>query len=195
MAGTHVHEGYATLTQINGSEGNAVTAISDQAVGDNNVGGCTLMVRHFRFERLDVGTLRLTVFTNCARGARMRPEFFGTHCRENIVTEETLIVSMSVYDGDRKARETANLIIDFGCLTGTCAGIHDKCPFQSEDQSGVQSVVVGRNTVHAVCEFNSTSHRYNPTVIFGTCGAIRASGEHIFALLHITKGIKVHHSA
>ena len=195
MAGTHVHEGCATLTQVNGGKGNTVTAIGDQAVGDNNIGGCTLVVRHFRFERLDVGTLRLTVFTNCTRGARMRPEFFGTHCRENIVTEETLIVTVSVYDGDRKARETANLIIDFGCLTGTCAGIHDKCPFQSEDQSGVQSVVVGRNTVHAVCEFNSTSHRYNPTVIFGTCGANRASGEHIFALLHITKGIKVHHSA
>ena len=175
MTGPHVHQGCATLTQVDWSESDAVTPIGDQAVGNNNISGGTLLVCHFRFQRLDIGTLRLTVFTDCTRGARMRPEFFDTHCRENIVAEETLIVSVSVYDGNRKARETANLIINFGCLTGTCAGIHDKCTFQSEDQSGVQSVVVGRNTVHAVCEFNSTSHRYNPTVIFGACGTIRAS--------------------
>ena len=125
MAGTHVHEGYATLTQVDGGESDAVAPIGDQAVGNNNIGGGTLIVCHFRFQRLDVGTLRLTVFTDCTRGARMRPEFFGTHCRENIVAEETLIVSVSVYNGNRKARETANLIINFGCLTGTCAGIYD----------------------------------------------------------------------
>ena len=125
MAGTHVHEGYATLTQVDGGESDAVAPIGDQAVRNNNIGGGTLIVCHFRFQRLDVGTLRLTVFTDCTRGARMRPEFFGTHCRENIVAEETLIVSVSVYNGNRKARETANLIINFGCLTGTCAGIYD----------------------------------------------------------------------
>ena len=88
------------------------------------------MVCHFRFERLDfVGTLRLTVFTIAAQGCA---QFFGTHCR-NIVTRRSSHSDRGVYDGDRKARETANLIA--GLPDGDLRGIRASAR-SGRDQSG-----------------------------------------------------------
>ena len=175
MAGTHVHEGCATFAQVDRGEGDAVAVVSDQVVGHDDIGGGTLVVRHLGFEGLNVGSLRRAVLADGASGAGVRPELLDPHSREDVVTKESFVVAVGVHYGNRKSGEAANLIINFGGLTGTGAGVYDQCPFQSENQSGIESVVIRRDAIHAVGKFNCASHRYNPTGIFERCCAIALS--------------------
>ena len=129
MTRPHVHEGCATLTQVNGGEGDAIAAISNQSVGHDDIGGCALVVRHLGFESLNVGSLRPAVLANGTSGTGMSPKVFDPHSCKDVVTKETFVVGVGVHYGNRKSGEAANLIINFGGLTGTGAGVYDQCPF------------------------------------------------------------------